>query len=193
MTLSLWNLAAYALQLAALVTVAIAARGALRIRLPRHSLRFWQAVHGHGAALAAGSAAQCRAVRRAGHHRNRSRRPHLPGVRRSIVPAGIECRRALILVLAAAGIIARLLWLGLGLIRLRSIVARAEHRLIHSRTSPGELTQIARRHRRGSRSRTMSKGPRRLACGTRSSCCRTGDRACPPPSSGRSSATSCCT
>ena len=44
MTVSLWNLAAYTLQLAALVTVAFAATWMLRIRTPRHSLRFWQAV-----------------------------------------------------------------------------------------------------------------------------------------------------
>ena len=44
MTVSLWSLAAYALQLAALVTVAVAAMWMLRIRIPRHSLRLWQAV-----------------------------------------------------------------------------------------------------------------------------------------------------
>jgi len=37
MTVSLWTLAAYALQLAALVTVAFAAMWMLRIRIPRHS------------------------------------------------------------------------------------------------------------------------------------------------------------
>ena len=44
MTVSLWSLAAYTLQLAALVTVAFAAMWMLRIRIPRHSLRLWQAV-----------------------------------------------------------------------------------------------------------------------------------------------------
>ena len=44
MTMPLWTVAAYALQLAALVTVAFAATWLLRIRVPRHSLRFWQTV-----------------------------------------------------------------------------------------------------------------------------------------------------
>ena len=44
MTVSLWSLAAYALQLAALVTITFAAMWMLRIRIPRHSLRLWQAV-----------------------------------------------------------------------------------------------------------------------------------------------------
>ena len=44
MTVSLWSLAAYTLQLAALVTVAFAAMWMLRIRIPLHALRLWQAV-----------------------------------------------------------------------------------------------------------------------------------------------------
>ena len=40
----LWNIAAYALQLAALVLVALAATAGLGIRIPNHMLRFWQCV-----------------------------------------------------------------------------------------------------------------------------------------------------
>ncbi len=44
MTVYLWNLTAYAVQLAALVIVAQLATSVLRIRMPRHLLRFWQVV-----------------------------------------------------------------------------------------------------------------------------------------------------
>src|SRR5262245_54404479 len=44
MTVSLWTVAAYGLQLAALVTVAFAMTWLLRLRVPRHALRFWQVV-----------------------------------------------------------------------------------------------------------------------------------------------------
>ncbi len=43
MTLTLANVAAYSIQLAVLVTVALVATRVLRLRAPRPSLRFWQA------------------------------------------------------------------------------------------------------------------------------------------------------
>ena len=44
MTIYLWNLTAYTLQLGAVIAVALFAVWALRVRMPRHTLRFWQAV-----------------------------------------------------------------------------------------------------------------------------------------------------
>src|SRR4051812_15424131 len=43
-TIYLWNLTAYAVQLSALVIMALVAIWALRIRTPRHLLGFWQMV-----------------------------------------------------------------------------------------------------------------------------------------------------
>jgi len=123
MTVSLWSLAAYALQLAALVTVALAAMWMLRIRMPRHSLRLWQTVlaialllplaqpgNVEPSALQVLTGAIAAAAIGEG-----------PG---SIVPAGLNLA-SVVLAIVVAGIIARLLWLGLGLIKLRSILARA--------------------------------------------------------------------
>jgi beta-lactamase regulating signal transducer with metallopeptidase domain len=122
MTEAFWNLAAYALQLAAIVTVAVAATRALRIRLPRHSLRLWQTVLAIGLLLplaqprnAAPSALQVFTASFSATAFAQS------GA--SLVPAPLDPAR-IILMIVAAGIVARLLWLGLGLIRLRSIVAR---------------------------------------------------------------------
>jgi TonB family protein len=44
MTDALWNLAAYSVQLAVLATVGYAAAAVLRVRMPRVSLRYWQAI-----------------------------------------------------------------------------------------------------------------------------------------------------
>ena len=122
MTEALWNLAAYALQLAAIVTVAGAATWALRIRIPRHSLRFWQTVLAIALLLplaqprnVAPSALQVFTASFSASAFAQS------GA--SLVPAPLDAAR-IILMIVAAGIVARLLWLGLGLIRLRAIVAR---------------------------------------------------------------------
>ena len=44
MTNAAWIIVAYALQIAALVTMASIGTSLLRVRAPRHSLRFWQIV-----------------------------------------------------------------------------------------------------------------------------------------------------
>jgi TonB family protein len=121
MTVSLWSLAAYALQLAALVTIAVAAMWMLRIRIPRHSLRLWQSVMAIALLLPFAQSG----------HVEPSPLQVLAGsfsaaalAEGSIVPSGLDVGR-IALMIVAAGIIGRLLWLGLGLIKLRAIVARA--------------------------------------------------------------------
>jgi TonB family protein len=121
MTVSLWSLAAYALQLAALVTIALAAMWMLRIRIPRHSLRLWQSVMAIALLLPLAQSG----------HVEPSALQVLAGsfsaaalAEGSIVPSGLDVGR-IALMIVAAGIIGRLLWLGLGLIKLRAIVARA--------------------------------------------------------------------
>ena len=121
MTEAFWNLAAYALQLSAIVTVAAAAAWALRIRIPRHSLRFWQTVLAIALLLplaqprnVAPSALQVLTASFSATAFAQSGASLVP----TLDPARI------ILIIVAAGMVARLLWLGLGLIRLRSIVAR---------------------------------------------------------------------
>jgi TonB family protein len=122
MAVSLWSLAAYALQLAALVTVAFAAMWMLRIRSPRHSLRLWQAVLALALLLPLAQPGKVEpsalqvfagAISAAALSENGD----------SIIP-GLDLGR-IVLLIVAAGVVVRLLWLGLGLIKLRSIVARA--------------------------------------------------------------------
>ena len=123
MTVSLWSLAAYALQLAALVTVAFAAMWMLRIRMPRHALRLWQTVMAIALLLplAQVGRAEPSALQILTGSFSAAALANAGG---SIVPTGLDLGR-IALMIVAAGIIARLLWLGVGLIRLRSIVARA--------------------------------------------------------------------
>jgi len=123
MTGAFWNLAAYTLQLSAIVIVAVAATRALRIRIPRHSLRLWQAVLAIGLLLplaqprnVAPSALQVFTASFSATAFAQSEA--------SLGPAPLDPAR-IVLRIVAAGIVARLLWLGLGLVRLRSIVARA--------------------------------------------------------------------
>jgi TonB family protein len=124
MTAHLWNLAAYSVQLAALVSVAFAAIWILRLRVANMSLRFWQAVlaialllplaqpqRGNDLLQSIVQSAPFRSVTVAGD---------------AMAPAGFDA--ALIaLAILAAGIVLRLAWLGIGLVRLRSIVANASH------------------------------------------------------------------
>ncbi|HUQ87313.1 MAG TPA: M56 family metallopeptidase [Vicinamibacterales bacterium] len=124
MAFRLWIVAAYALQLAALVTVACVAAWALRIRIPRHSLRFWQAVMAIALLL---PLAQPRGGNPTGLQRftqsiASASIPHGGG---SVAPPGIDAAAILLLILVV-GILARLLWLGAGLIRLRTIIAEAQ-------------------------------------------------------------------
>jgi len=138
MALSLWTVAAYALQLGALVTVGFVAAWALRIRIPRHSLRFWQTVMAIALLL---PLAQPRSVNPTGLQlfTESISSAAIPQNGGSIVPAGVDGATIILLILAA-GIFARLLWLGVGLMRLRSIVARAESHDAFADIS-GELTQ----------------------------------------------------
>ena len=127
MTVSLWSLAAYALQLAALVTITFAAMWMLRIRIPRHSLRLWQAVLAIALLLPLAQSGNVEPVRAASPHRIvLGGRPRARARARSFQRVSIQGASSSLIVLA--GIIARLLWLGLGLIKLRSILARAARR-----------------------------------------------------------------
>ena len=142
MTMSLWTLAAYAIQLAALVTVALAATWLLRHPRPAplagdSGRRSWRSP-------CSLPLAQPRSV---------SDPAALQFLTQSIVvdrdPAGRALRRCRAASTAprsccwilAAGIVARLLWLGVGLIRLRSIVARARRPTTRSRASADDLTR----------------------------------------------------
>ena len=122
---ALWTVAAFTLQIAALVLIALAVTELLRIRVPRHALRFWQVVMMIVLIL---PLAQPRGVSR----------PELPLLSEAISPAPVTAggggttpvsavpdAATVILAIILAGIVLRLLWLGLGLIRLRSIVAQA--------------------------------------------------------------------
>lgn len=122
MTVYLWNLAAYSIQLAAVVGVAFAALALLRLRVPNMSLRFWQSVllialllplaqpqRGNDLLQVIMQSAPITSVTVAGA---------------SLAPAGFDAAAVAIAILAA-GIVLRLAWLGLGLLRLRSIVGNA--------------------------------------------------------------------
>ena len=124
MTMPLWTVGAYALQLAALVTVAFAATWLLRIRVPRHTLRFWQTVL--AIALLA-PLAQPRSVSNPATLQFISESiptTAIPQGGTPVVAAGLDSA-TIVLWILAAGIVARLLWLSVGIFRLRSIVAGA--------------------------------------------------------------------
>jgi TonB family protein len=119
MTLSFANVAAYSLQLAALAAAAAAISALVRLRAPLPALRFWQAVLAATILLpflqpAADAATTLAAA--------------AVGATPSTVPvdgSAIDVTRWL-LVAAIAGAALRLLWLGAGLLRLRTIRRRAE-------------------------------------------------------------------
>ena len=123
MSQALWNLFAYALQLAALVTVAFAAMWMLRIRIPRHSLRLWQAVLAIALLLPLAQPGNVEPSALQVLTGSISAAAFAEG-EGSIIPAGFD-PGSIVLLIVLLGIIARLLWLGLGLIKLRSILARA--------------------------------------------------------------------
>ena len=121
MTLYLSNLAAYSLQLAILVGAAFAVTALVRMRAPVPALCFWQAV------LAAGLLLPL--IQPWPADRSDLLASSVVFVS-GTVPAtalatrGIDWVQALLAVLGA-GTIARLLWLGIGILRLRAIVAHA--------------------------------------------------------------------
>lgn len=121
MTLYLSNLAAYSLQLAMLVGAAFVVTALLRMRAPIPALRFWQAVlaaslllpllqpwpDGRSDVLASSVVFVSGTA---------------PAT--ALATRGIDWVQALLAVIAG-GAIARLLWLGIGILRLRAIVANA--------------------------------------------------------------------
>ena len=123
MPTALWSIAAYALQLAALVSVAVAATWLMRIRAPRQFLRFWQIVLGIALLI---PLAQPRAVD-SSRVSLLSAGTTLASITRPAAP--IEWTRpdtaTIVVIIIGIGVIARLAWLALGLMRLRSIISRA--------------------------------------------------------------------
>jgi TonB family protein len=119
---SLWNLAVYSLQLAALTAAACVALRALPLRSPRWSLRFWQAV-----ALAA-------LVLPLIQPRRDGAAPLISTLvgpvtstssREALAATGAYGAPTILLALLAAGVAVRLLWLGFGLLRIRKMIATA--------------------------------------------------------------------
>ncbi len=123
MTLALWNLAAYSAQLAVLAVAAATAAALFRLNSPRISVRYWQVVLAACFALPllqTWSATPGDTVRRLDqlHLECRPRR-------RPMAPAR-SIPRLIVIAVLATGVAIRLVWLGLGLWRLRSITRRAE-------------------------------------------------------------------
>ena len=120
MTFSLWNLAAYSLQLFALTVAAIAAVWMVRLRAPRATMHFWHVIL---------LAALVLPLLQPGAAIQSERFAALPNT----VAASPEPRAAAIavdlnavaLAILLAGMTLRLLWLGLGLIRVKSLVTNA--------------------------------------------------------------------
>jgi TonB family protein len=121
-TVYLWNLTAYAIQLAAVVGVALAAVWLLRLRVPRMSLRFWQAVMVIALLLPFAQPQRgddlLRLIVQSGPVASATQ----AGV--ALTPAGVDTA-AIVIAVLVSGILLRLAWLGIGLLRLRAIVANA--------------------------------------------------------------------
>jgi TonB family protein len=121
MTLSMSNVAAYSIQLAVLVAMALAATTLLRLRNPRASLRFWQ--------VAFAAAVILPLVQPAAKETGRMLESSGAFFTSSSPVAALATRGVdaaqWMLVAVAAGIVLRLLWLGIGFIRLRGIIATA--------------------------------------------------------------------
>jgi TonB family protein len=122
MTLTLWNLAAYSAQLAVLAATAAAAAYLLRLDSPRVAVRYWQVV------LAA-----CFALPLLQSWPTTPSGPVQASIRfisnstgaTSVAPGALEPAFVIFAVLAL-GIVVRLAWLGLGLLRLQGVTRRAE-------------------------------------------------------------------
>ncbi|MDP2319758.1 MAG: M56 family metallopeptidase [Acidobacteriota bacterium] len=122
MTLSLWNLAAYSAQVAVLAVTAAAAAYLLRLETPRVAVRYWQAVLAACFALPllqTWTSEPGKVVQASIEFISTSTANTAAGSR-PIDPAEV------ILAVVAAGIVFRLAWLGVGLLRLRSVTRRAE-------------------------------------------------------------------
>jgi TonB family protein len=141
-TVYLWNVAAYAIQLAALVAVAFAVTRILGLRIPNMSLRFWQAVMAIALLL---PLAQPFSQPRGTDDLLRVIVQSSPiASATQTTPSGIETATIVVLVLAA-GIVLRLAWLGIGLLRLRLIVARAvpEPAMTHAGSNLGRSLDVS--------------------------------------------------
>ena len=125
MTALLWNVAAYAVQLAALVLVALAATAALGVRIPNHMLRFWQCVM--AIALLLPLAQPWREAAATTPFVASAATVFLTP--REAFVATVESRwlQAItpVLALIGLGIVARLGWLAFGLSRVRSLIVNA--------------------------------------------------------------------
>ncbi len=121
MTAYLWNLAAYSIQLAALVSVAFAAVGLLRLRVPNMSLRFWQSIMAIALLLPLAQPQRGDDLLQFIVQSATFASVSVAGA--SLAP-GFDAAAVLVAILAA-GIVLRLVWLGVGLLRLRSIVGNA--------------------------------------------------------------------
>lgn len=122
MTTALWAVTAYALQFAAIVIVALVAIAALGIRRPRHALMLWQAVMSIALLL---PLAQPRGGDPAGLQQLLSSSTTTIASDPSASQPSLDWA-TIILSIVAAGIVLRLLWLAIGLIRLRAIVRRTD-------------------------------------------------------------------
>jgi TonB family protein len=142
MTVYLWNVAAYAVQLAALVTVALAVTRILGLRVPNMSLRFWQAMMAIALLLPLARPT----TRDADLMRVIVESDPIVSATEAgaaLAPAGIDLA-AIVLLVLTAGVVVRLAWLGIGLLRLRSIISSAapEPSLHHAGTNLGRMLGV---------------------------------------------------
>src|SRR5262245_43880568 len=118
MTNVLWNVGMYSLQLAALAGIATLDALALRLRTPRFALRFWQWILGAALLL---PFVQPDPVRQLAIIRSGAALvAPADGAARGVAGTGLDAATIIAMVLAA-GILARLSWLALGLARLRRL------------------------------------------------------------------------
>jgi TonB family protein len=122
MTGYLWNLTAYAIQLAAVVSVALAALWILRLRVPRMSLRFWQAMMLIALLLPLAQPQRGDDLLQLIVQSDAVASATQAGA--SLTSQGVDAA-AVVVTILAAGIVLRLVWLGIGLLRLRSMVNNA--------------------------------------------------------------------
>jgi TonB family protein len=121
MTLTVSNLAAYSIQLAVLVAVALIATRLVRLRTPRPLLRFWQSAVAVSLLLPF-AGWQAESAGRLLESPATFVAASTPVT--ALTGRGVDVTQWLLLAIAA-GITARLLWLGLGFVRLRAIIAHA--------------------------------------------------------------------
>jgi TonB family protein len=122
MTLFLWNLAVYSLQLATLTLVALTATMILRVRLPRFAWRFWQAVLIAAIML---PIVQPRTADLAPTFVATDNTMKLASLQESFAATPTYGVATVVSIILIAGIAVRLGWLVLGLLRVRSLISGA--------------------------------------------------------------------